>query len=78
MVTDSHFHLDKPKQQATFSVLLIYKWNDGESVYHIRHLVANYAFPRRWLTIEEMEEIRMDRQIRITAGINPRIVKLGR
>ncbi|CAG2249195.1 tatD [Mytilus edulis] len=75
MVTDSHFHLDKMKQQARFSGLPIYKWKDGESVYQIRHLVANYAFPRRWPTIEEMGEIRRDRRIRSTAGIHPRIVK---
>ncbi|CAG2233876.1 unnamed protein product [Mytilus edulis] len=75
MVTDSHFHLDKMKQQARFSGLPIYKWKDGESVYQIRHLIANYAFPRRWPTIEEMGEIRRDRRIRSTAGIHPRIVK---
>ncbi|CAC5407141.1 tatD [Mytilus coruscus] len=75
MVTDSHFHLDKIKQQARFSGLSIYKWNDGESVYQIRHLVANCAFPRRWPAREEMEEIRKDRRIRTTAGIHPRIVK---
>ncbi|VDI07414.1 Hypothetical predicted protein [Mytilus galloprovincialis] len=67
MVTDSHFHLDKMKQQARFSGLPIYKWKDGESVYQIRHLIANYAFPRRWPTIEEMGEIRRDRRIRSTA-----------
>ncbi|CAC5419834.1 unnamed protein product [Mytilus coruscus] len=71
MVTNSHFRLDKlNRQKAQFSGLPIYKWNDGESVYQIRHLVANYVFPRRWPAREEMEEIRKDRRIRTINNIH--------
>ena len=74
MVTDSHlFGQDETTSQIFWLTDL--KWKDGGSVYQIRHPVANYAFPRRWSTIEEMEAIRNDRRIRTTAGIHPNIVK---
>lgn len=66
--------MEKLKQKARISGLPIYKWNDGGSVYQIRHIVANYAFQRRWLSRIGMDEIRKDIRIRTTAGIHPRRV----
>lgn len=69
--------MEKLKLKARISGLPIYKWNDGGSVYQIRHIVANYAFQRRWLSRIGMDEIRKDIRIRTTAGIHPRRVNRG-
>lgn len=57
-----HCHLEKFKQKARFSGLPIFKWNDGESVYQMRHLAANCTFARRWPAREEMEKIRKNNE----------------
>ena len=73
-IIDSHFHLDMLSRKFKTNSLPIYSWDWNDRQYQIKHLVANYCFPRNWPGSSVRSTIREDDRIWLTFGIHPRLV----